>query len=86
MAEPTGSAAAASLVPPTLSSPGALRFWLAVLLTGAGTGLGAAALTRLLEAVQRRVWSGNGVDLLDAASRVSPGRHSTGHPSGRRAA
>jgi len=38
-------------IPTTLARPGALRFWLAVCLIGASTGL-AAALTRLLEVIQ----------------------------------
>ena len=63
------------MVPSTLSQPGARRFWLAVVLTGIGTGVGAAALTRLLEVVQRLAWSGNGVDLLEAASRAIAWRH-----------
>ena len=46
-----------------------------VVLTGIGTGLGAAALTGLLELVQHTVWSGGGVDLLDAASRAAPWWH-----------
>jgi chloride channel protein, CIC family len=40
-------------IPSTLARSGAARFWLAVLLTGIGTGVGAAVLTRLLEVVQR---------------------------------
>lgn len=63
------------MVPSTLSRPGAARFWSAVLLTGAGAGLGAAALTRLLEAVQSRAWPGNGVDLIEAAGRAAASRH-----------
>jgi chloride channel protein, CIC family len=63
------------MVPSTLSQPGALRFWLAVLLTGAGAGAGAAVLTRLLEAVQRLMWPGSGFDILDAATRAAPWRH-----------
>ena len=55
------------MVPSTLTRPGAGRFWLAVLLTGVGTGMGAAALTRLLETVQRLMWGGHGTDLLDSA-------------------
>jgi len=39
-------------IPSTLGHPGAALFWLAVFLTGIGTGAVAAALTRLLEAVQ----------------------------------
>ncbi len=45
---------------------------MAVVLTGVGTGLGAAALTGLLELVQHSLWTGAGIDLLEAASR-SPG-------------
>jgi chloride channel protein, CIC family len=63
------------MVPSTLTLPGAGRFWLAVSLTGAGAGVAAAALTRLLEAIQRLVWHGTGTDLLDAASRASALRH-----------
>jgi len=48
-----------------------LKFWLAVILTGLGTGLGAAALTKLLELVQHTIWSGGGIDLLDAASKAA---------------
>jgi len=54
---------------------GALRFWLAVVGTGVVTGLGAIALTRLLEAVQRLAWGGNGTDILDTARRVTAWRH-----------
>jgi len=39
-------------VPVTLAQPGAARFWLAVLLIGVGTGVSAAALTMLLQAVR----------------------------------
>jgi H+/Cl- antiporter ClcA len=75
MADPASPPLALYRVPATLSAPGALRFWLAVLLTGIGTGIGATALTRLLEVVQRRFWTGNGVDLLDAALQTSPRTH-----------
>jgi CIC family chloride channel protein len=63
------------MVPSTLSQPGAPRFWSAVLLTGVGAGVGAAALTRLLQVVQRLMWSGNGLDLMDAAARAGAWRH-----------
>ena len=43
-------------IPSTLARPGATLFWAAVLLTGVGTGVAAAALTRLLKLVQRRVF------------------------------
>jgi hypothetical protein len=45
-------------------------FWLAVLLTGIGTGVAAAALTRLLEMVQHVVWNGSGTHLLEAAGHA----------------
>jgi chloride channel protein, CIC family len=52
-----------------------MRFWLAVVLTGIGTGVGAAALTRLLELVQRLMWGGKGTDILDAAQHAGAWRH-----------
>ena len=60
---------------PILAERNAVGFWLAVLLTGVGTGLGAAALTELLQLVQHAAWSGNGTDLLDAAATTAPWRH-----------
>jgi len=62
-------------IPSTLGRPGAGPFWLAVVLTGIGTGVAAAALTRLLELVQRMVWSGSGTNLLDAAQQAGAWRH-----------
>jgi CIC family chloride channel protein len=62
-------------IPSTLVHPGAGRFWLAILLTGIGTGLAAAALTRLLEMVQHLVWGGSGTNLLDAAQQAGARRH-----------
>ena len=62
-------------IPSTLQRPGAARFWLAVLLTGASTGIGAAALTRLLEAVQHLAWNGPGADLLAAVEHTGAWRH-----------
>jgi len=53
----------------------AVIFWAVVILTGCGTGLGAAALTLLLEVVQHGVWSGNGVDLLQGAAQASAWWH-----------
>ena len=57
------------MIAPILARRDAAGFWLAVVLTGIGTGLGAAALTGLLELVQHTVWSGAAFDLLEAASR-----------------
>jgi CIC family chloride channel protein len=62
-------------IPPALAHSGAIAFWLAVLLTGIGTGLAAAALTRLLEIVQRLAWGGSGANLLDAAEHADAWRH-----------
>ncbi len=63
------------MIAPLLARRDAAGFWLAVVLTGIGTGLGAAALTGLLELVQHTVWSGAGIDLLEAASRAAPWWH-----------
>lgn len=60
-------------IPATLTRPGAAGFWLAVLLTGAGAGIAAAVLTRLLQLVQHLVWPGP--DLLDAAAHAGGWRH-----------
>ena len=57
-------------IPSTLERPDAARFWLAVLLTGVGTGIGAVALTRLLELVQHLAWNGSGTNILDAAEHA----------------
>ena len=62
-------------IPTTLARPGALRFWLAVFLIGASTGLAAAALTRLLEVVQRVAWRGSGTNILAADRQAGAGRH-----------
>jgi CIC family chloride channel protein len=63
------------LIPSTLKHPRALHFWLAVLLTGIATGIGAAVLTKLLEVVQHLVWRGSSTNLLDAARAAGPWRH-----------
>jgi H+/Cl- antiporter ClcA len=53
-----------------------LRFWLAALLTGAGAGVSAAVLTRVLEFVEFHVWPrSDAVGLLGAAAQASPWRH-----------
>jgi chloride channel protein, CIC family len=68
--------AAGENVPATLRDPGAIRFWIAVVLTGLCAGLGAALLTLLFKAVSALAW---GVPepsaLLDAARQASPLRH-----------
>lgn len=50
-------------------------FWLAVLLTGVGTGFGSAALTEILKLTQHALWGGPGLDLLQGASRAPPWMH-----------
>ncbi len=62
-------------VPPTLLHHDAPRFWLAVILTGTATGIGAILLTRLLELVQRLAWGGSGTELVEAVERCPPWRH-----------
>ena len=61
-------------IPSTLLHPGAASFWLAALMIGIGTGVAAAALTRLLEVVQQSIWR-HGTNLLDASRQASAGRH-----------
>jgi H+/Cl- antiporter ClcA len=63
------------VIAPILARRNAAGFWLAVVLTGVGTGLAAAALTELLEFTQHLMWSGAGINLLQAASRATPWRH-----------
>jgi H+/Cl- antiporter ClcA len=67
--------AAGNIIPSTLQSPDAVRFWLTVLFTGVGMGIGAAALTRLLEVAQHVAWSGSATNILDAAQRATPLQH-----------
>ncbi len=54
---------------------GAARFWVAVVLTGVGAGLGAAILTSFLFEVQSLAWSFSGRDILLAAERTAASRH-----------
>ena len=61
-------------IPATLRHPDAARFWLVVILTGIGAGIGAILLTRLLELVQRLAWPGS-TNLLDAARAAASWRH-----------
>jgi CIC family chloride channel protein len=64
---------AASNIPPTLTSRGALAFWTTVALTGAGAGIGAVILTKMLEIVQHVMWPGP--NLLVAAAQADWPRH-----------
>jgi chloride channel protein, CIC family len=62
-------------IPSTLDLKAASTFWLAIVLTGLGTGAGATALMLILQSVQHLVWPGPGVTLLDAAQGAAPWRH-----------
>lgn len=66
---------AQAMIPVTLKSPGAARFWIAVIFTGIGAGIGAAALTSLLAAVQHLMWPPADADLLNAATQAGPWHH-----------
>jgi hypothetical protein len=57
-------AMADSTIPSTLDQPSAAKFWLAVLLTGVGSGLSAVILLRLLQIVQHVVWPDPDAPLL----------------------
>jgi hypothetical protein len=61
-------------IPASLSQPGAVAFWLAIALTGIGTGVSAAVLTKVLELVQRLAWPGD-ASVLVAATRSGPWQH-----------
>ncbi len=63
------------MIPPILARRTAAGFWFAVVLTGVGTGLAAAALTGLLELVQHLMWRGANLDLLQAAAQAAPRHH-----------
>jgi CIC family chloride channel protein len=61
-------------IPATLVQPGAALFWLAVVLTGIGTGAAAAGLTLFLGLVQHLAWPAHGT-LIDAAAQAGAWRH-----------
>src|SRR5271163_5013545 len=68
--------AAGAKVPATLLDPGAIRFWIAIVLTGLCAGLGAALLTVLFDIAQELAWgAAEPSALLQAAWRASPERH-----------
>lgn len=62
-------------IPVTLRSPGAARFWLAVVLTGMSAGIAAALLMSLLSLVQHAMWPPSHAGILDAATHAAPWRH-----------
>ena len=61
--------------PTALVPLGGVRFWLAVVLTGVGSGLSAAVLMHLLELVQHLMWPGPTLSVLAAAQQASAWRH-----------
>lgn len=75
MAVSAGDRPAIHVIAPILLRRDAAGFWLAVVATGVGTGLGTAALMDLLALVQHMLWPGAGLDLLDAASKAAWWRH-----------
>ncbi len=62
-------------VTPELGPHAGGLFWLAIVLTGLGTGACAAALTLILQTVQHFVWPDTAATLLDAAAQATPWRH-----------
>src|SRR6202046_3229469 len=62
-------------IPSTLDLKTTGRFWLAIVLTGLGTGASAAALSLILQSVQHAMWPGANATLLDAAREAAPWRH-----------
>jgi H+/Cl- antiporter ClcA len=60
-------------IPPTLTSPRAVPFWLSIVVTGVGAGIAAALLTKLLFLVQHAIWPGP--SLLEAARREDAWHH-----------
>jgi chloride channel protein, CIC family len=62
-------------IPSTLDLKATGAFWLAIILTGLGTGAGAAALTLILQSVQHLMWPGAGETLTDEAREAAPWRH-----------
>jgi chloride channel protein, CIC family len=68
--------AAGAKVPATLRDPGAIGFWVAIILTGLFAGLGAGLLTLLFDAAQELAWGAAGPsELLQAARQASPQHH-----------
>jgi chloride channel protein, CIC family len=59
-------------VPPTLRDPGAIRFWIAVVLTGLCAGIGAALLTLLFDVTQDLAWGAVDPAALFEAARLAP--------------
>jgi H+/Cl- antiporter ClcA len=62
-------------IPATLTQPGVVVFWLAVLLTGVGAGVSAAVLTVILQWVQQLAWPATGSTVLESVTQASPWRH-----------
>jgi chloride channel protein, CIC family len=65
----------AGTIPAKITSPSARIFWTAVILTGIGAGIGAAALTSLLYYIQHLLWPPSSLDLVNAAELASSWHH-----------
>ena len=59
----------------TFATQNRLGFWLAVILTGAGAGVGALALYLIFQQVQHLAWPGADGSLLHAFAAAGPWRH-----------
>jgi CIC family chloride channel protein len=64
--------AAGAKVPATLRDPGAIGFWIAVVLTGLCAGIGAALLTVLFDVTQDLAWGAADPSALFEAARLAP--------------
>ena len=62
-------------IPSTLDLKAAGTFWLAIVLTGLGTGASAAALLLILQSVQHVMWPGRRLDLARCRDGSAPWRH-----------
>ena len=68
--------AARDRVPATLRDPGAIRFWLVIVLTGFCAGISAALLTLLFDVTQEIAWGAASPSaLLEAARQAPPELH-----------
>jgi chloride channel protein, CIC family len=72
---PPDDAQKGAMSAPILGNQEAMRFWIAAVLTGVGTGIATGALTKLLELMQHVSWGGTGLDLLQPASQAAPWQH-----------
>lgn len=65
----------AAAAPDTFARRNGIKFWIAVILTGAGAGVSAALLYLLLQWVQGLAWPGSETSLMHAAAAAGYRRH-----------